>query len=83
VARASPCSPFAIRDELVRALALVRVQPGLGAPATNVRLHGVRRLLLSRVGYWLYYREGRAQIDVLAFWNAKRGRGPTLRGEGA
>jgi plasmid stabilization system protein ParE len=77
-----PAAPFAIRDELARAIALIRVQPGLGAPATNVRLRGVRRILLSRVGYWLYYREGAERIDVLAFWHAKRGQAPTVRGEG-
>jgi len=77
-----PAAPFAVRDELARALALITVQPGLGAPATNVRLRGVRRLLLARVGYWLYYCEAADQIDVIAFWHVKRGRGPTVRREG-
>jgi hypothetical protein len=39
----------------------------------------VRRLLLSRIGYWLYYREDAGGIDVLAFWHVKRGSGPTVR----
>jgi plasmid stabilization system protein ParE len=74
-----PAAPLAIREELARALVLIGVQPGLGAPATNIRLRGVRRLLLSRVGYWLYYREHAARIDVLAFWHTQRGRGPGIR----
>ena len=74
-----PAAAFAVRDELQRALALISVQPGLGAPATNVGLRGVRRLLLSRIGYWVYYREDAAQIHVLAFWHVKRGQAPSVR----
>jgi plasmid stabilization system protein ParE len=54
-----PAARLAIRNELDRAAALIALQPGLGAPATNARLAGVRRLLLSRIGYWIYYRESR------------------------
>jgi plasmid stabilization system protein ParE len=56
-----------IRDELARTLALVVHQPGIGARATNALLSGVRRILLPRVGYWLYYRVAADRIDVLAF----------------
>ena len=68
-----PAARYAVRDELARATALIAVQPGLGAPATNTRLTGVRRLLLSRIGYWIYYREASGGIDVLAFWHVSRG----------
>jgi hypothetical protein len=37
-----PASRYAARDEPARATALIAVQPGLGAPATNSRLIGVR-----------------------------------------
>lgn len=74
-----PAAPLAIREDLARAVALIAMQPGIGARATNARLPGVRRLLLSRVGYWLYYRPGLDRIDILAFWHAHRGRGPSLR----
>ena len=74
-----PAAPLAIREEIERAVGLIAVQPRIGAQATNLRLPGVRRLLLSRVGYWLYYREGPDRIDVLAFWHARRDAGPTLR----
>jgi plasmid stabilization system protein ParE len=69
-------APDAIREDLARAVRLVAAQPGVGAPATNHRLRGVRRLLLSRVGYFLYYRRAADHIDVLAFWHAKRGTDP-------
>jgi plasmid stabilization system protein ParE len=71
-----PAARFAVREELARATALIAVQPGLGAPATNARLSGVRRLLLSRIGYWIYYRESNGGIDVLAFWHVSRGSRP-------
>ena len=73
-----PAAPFAVREELARATALIALQPGLGAPATNVRLSGVRRLLLSRIGYWIYYRANRTDIDVLAFWHVSRGSRPRV-----
>ena len=72
-------APHAIREEIERAVGLISVQPRIGALATNARLPGVRRLLLSRVSYWLYYREGTERIDVLAFWHARRDAGPMLR----
>jgi plasmid stabilization system protein ParE len=74
-----PAAPMAVREDLAHAIALVAIQPGIGAPATNARLRGVRRILLSRVGYWLYYRPATDRIDVVAFWHTQRGRGPSLR----
>jgi plasmid stabilization system protein ParE len=51
----------------------------MGAPATNARLRGVRRLLLSRVRYWLYYVVTEERIDVLAFWHVSRDEQPIIR----
>ncbi len=69
-------APDVLREELERALELIAAQPQVGARARNVAVASVRRLLLSRVGYHLYYRisdttpEG---IQIIAFWHAKRG----------
>ena len=65
----------AIAEEVERAIGLLALQPAAGAPARAVRLRGVRRILLSRVGYHLYYRvrPRLRRIEVLAFWHAKRG----------
>jgi plasmid stabilization system protein ParE len=73
-------SPEALSDELVRTVDLITLQPGVGVPAFNARLSGVRRILLPRVGYFLFYRVApqKQLVEVLAFWHAKRGSGPRL-----
>ena len=42
-------APNAIREELERAFALVAAQPDIGSRARNVKLAGVRRILLARI----------------------------------
>lgn len=74
-------APEALREELARALQLVTAQPDAGAIARNVRLPGVRRVLLRRVNYHLYYRLVDAPspfIQVVALWHAGRGDKPEL-----
>ena len=73
-------SPDALSDELVRTLDLITQQPGVGVPALNARLAGVRRILLPRVGYFLFYRVApqKQLIEVLAFWHARRGSEPRV-----
>jgi plasmid stabilization system protein ParE len=74
-------APEALREELEQALHLIASQPEVGAIARNVNLAGVRRILLNRVNYYLYYRlrETPARcIHVVALWHASRGSGPRL-----
>ena len=74
-------APAALREELARALQLVTAQPDAGAIARNVRLLGVRRVLLRRVNYHLYYRlvdVPSRSIQVVALWHAGRGDDPVL-----
>jgi plasmid stabilization system protein ParE len=73
-------SPAALTEDLVRALDLIFRQPGVGKPIMNERLSGVRRLLLPRVGYFLFYRVAprKQVVQVLAFWHASRGSRPKL-----
>jgi plasmid stabilization system protein ParE len=73
-------SPEALTEDLVRALDIVARQPGIGSPAASQRLKGVRRILLPRVGYFLFYHVGplRNELRVLAFWHAMRGSRPKL-----
>ena len=47
-------APGALAEELGHALRLVASQPDVGAIARNVRLPGVRRVLVRRVNYHLY-----------------------------
>jgi plasmid stabilization system protein ParE len=73
-------APGALHEELQQALQLVASHPEVGAAARNVKLAGVRRILLRRVGYHLYYRrlDSPACIQVVAFWHTSRGEPPRL-----
>jgi plasmid stabilization system protein ParE len=74
-------APEALAEELANALRLVASQPDVGAVARNVRLPGVRRVLLRRVNYYLYYQlveSPTRMVQVVAFWHASRGSAPEL-----
>ena len=75
-----PKAPGAIRTELARASSLIALQPQIGTRATNIALHGVRRLHLARIHYDLYYRlvEAPPRLQILAFWHASRGSRPPI-----
>lgn len=75
-----PAARDAIPGELRVALQLVASQPACGAVVSSTRFRGVRRILLRRVGYFLYYRVAprKKQLEVLAFWHARRGKGPAV-----
>jgi plasmid stabilization system protein ParE len=75
-----PSAPNALADDLETVLALVSVQPRLGARVRNVGLSGVRRVHLARVHYHLYYRVASSgtELEVLAFWHTSRGTGPLI-----
>ena len=75
-----PAAPFALADDLERAFELLASQPGIGAQARNTKQEGVRRLLLSRTGYHLYYRLNAeaGRVEILALWHAHRGREPSV-----
>ena len=77
-AKNRPAAPGAIRDELDRILGLLAVQPGMGAPARATKLHDVRRVTLSRIRYYVYYRATGEALEVVAFWHTSRGRTPPL-----
>lgn len=69
-----PAAPQAFSDEIAKAFELIQTQPKIGAVAVNVRLPKVRRIHLSRVRYYLYYRVtgDPARIEVLALWHTSR-----------
>lgn len=74
-------APEALREELEQALQLIASQPDIGSMAGNTRLAGVRRVLLSRVKYHLYYRvldSPTRSIEVLALWHTSRGDRPAV-----
>ena len=76
--RNRPAAPGAIRVELERAFELLAIQPRIGAPVRSDRVPGVRRVHLSRVHYYVYYRVGATAVEILAFWHSSRGTKPEL-----
>jgi plasmid stabilization system protein ParE len=52
--------------------------PSFGSPFLSTRAQGVRRVLLRRTRYHLYYRIVGDDIEILAFWHAGRGTPPPL-----
>jgi plasmid stabilization system protein ParE len=79
-AKNRPGAPDAIREELRAGLELVASQPACGGAVSTARVQGVRRILLQRIGYFLYYRVAprKKRLEVLAFWHARRGKGPAV-----
>jgi len=73
-----PLAPGAVREDLDRILGLLSVNPGIGARARRAKLEGVRRVTLSRVRYYVYYRVVGDALEVFAFWHTSRGRQPNL-----
>lgn len=69
-------APLALVEELAEAYELIATQPRIGSAAVRVRLRGVRRLHLTGVRYYLYYRKAGSAIEVLAFWHESRGSEP-------
>ena len=73
-----PAAPDAVRDDLDRILELLRVQPAIGTIARRATLSDVRRVTLSRIRYYVYYRVAEDAIQVLAFWHTSRGSTPPV-----
>ena len=73
-----PAAPGAVRTDIGDALALLAEQPGLGASYEGARTQGVRRLLVGRIRYFVYYRATPNTLEVLAVWHVSRGKQPSL-----
>ena len=73
-------APEAFEDDLERGMELITALPAVGEPVLHPRLSGVRRVLLVRIRYHLYYQHepGGSTVDVLALWHTGRGTGPPL-----
>ena len=73
-----PAAPDALRQELDHVLGLLCVQPEIGLRAPRTTLSGVRRVTLTRIRYYLYYRVTDDALQVLALWHTSRGLEPSL-----
>ena len=73
-----PAAPGAIGADFGESVALLAEQAGIGAKYNGSRMRGVRRLFLSRIGYFIYYKASADELQVLAFWHASREHQPAL-----
>ena len=73
-----PAAPGAVGRDFGEAVALLAEQPGIGAKYAGARLPNVRRLYLSRLGYFIYYAADAQALKVLAFWHSSRGAQPRI-----
>lgn len=64
--------------DLEASLALLVEEPGIGTKIETSRSDSVRRLYLSRIRYFLYYRVRHGLLEVVAFWHSSRVSGPAL-----
>jgi plasmid stabilization system protein ParE len=66
-------APSAFDDDLADAITDVRREPGLGVPTFGTKRTNVRRVTLSRVRYYVYYRvDDDDALVVLAVWHTSR-----------
>ncbi len=75
-----PAAPTLFLDELEHAYELIHSQPQLGQPARASRIKGVRRVVLRRSRYYVYYRiaNDESSVVVLSVWHASRGPDPAV-----
>ena len=71
-------APGAVRTDIRDALALLAQQPGFGTAYKGARAPGVRRVLVGRIRYFIYYRASSDTLEVLAVWHVSRGKRPCL-----
>ncbi len=64
-------------EELAAMLQQIRSQPGLGARYESAGA-GVRRVLMRRTRYHVYYAQEGDEVVLVSVWGAERGRGPKL-----
>ena len=76
-------SPNLFVDEFEQALRWLREMPAIGSRFRRSTVPGVRRILLRRSRYWVYYipDESHSLVYVLAVWSGHRGSDPPLGSE--
>ena len=70
-------APLAFDEDLADAIPRIRTYPESGEHVRRGRLGDVRRVLLERVQYHVYYRLRRDDVvEILAVWHTSRGTRP-------
>lgn len=67
-------------EEISAAVETLSASPGAGVPYRRSSVSGMRRILLPRTRYHIYYTadETEGVIRIHALWHTARGQGPTL-----
>jgi plasmid stabilization system protein ParE len=75
-----PKNPTLVEAELREAIQALSAQPEAGTIFARRGVRGVRRLLLPRSQYYVYYRVNRdeKQVQIVAVWRTSRKKGPPL-----
>jgi len=73
-------APFAFADDLDDALHLIADLPRAGEPVRHPTISDVRRLLLTRTRYHLYYAvdDSSQTVELLALWHTSRANPPNF-----
>jgi plasmid stabilization system protein ParE len=73
-------APNAVREELQRIFRIIRITPYGAHRATDVELENVRRMHITRIWHFLYYRvlNDPERIELLALWSDRRGEAPPI-----
>jgi len=73
-----PAAPELFEEEFRAALALLVTTPTMGTPYETDLNFSVRRVLLKRTAYHVYFGLNGDELVVLSVWGARRGREPKL-----
>ena len=75
-----PKAPQAFTQDLEKAFGLISSLPLAGQQVRHSTMDGLRRVLMGRVRYYLYYRfdTETERVEVLALWHASRSGQPRL-----
>ncbi len=65
-------APHALEEELRETFELLLQTPEIGILAPTRRRKFMRRIYLPRTGYYVFYRNIAAGIEILALWHASR-----------
>jgi len=58
-----------MNNQFYEIIGILEKFPGIGTPYKN----GMRKMLLGKFPYYIYYREMETEIDILGIWHTSRG----------
>ena len=73
-----PAAPYLVEEELTAAIAQLEEQPESGTPFPRPKYPDLRKLVLPRTRYFVFYTYDAAKSEVMirVLWSAWRGRLP-------